>query len=132
MLRAIQKAGGEDMQIHSWKDKSWDKVTDKISRKIISGENVMISHISLTKGAVVPLHSHVSEQISYVLDGALKVWINNDELVVESGQVLVIPPNVPHRVIALEDTLDIDIFSPIRKDWLDHTDDYFRRPEGET
>lgn len=119
------------MEIHTWKNKPWEKVTDDISRKIISGENEMIAHVHLKKGAIVPEHAHVSEQITYILEGALKFWIFGEELIVGPGQVLVIPPNVPHKALALEDTLDVDIFSPIRRDWLDHTDTYFRKREGE-
>ncbi|HYK87832.1 MAG TPA: cupin domain-containing protein [Acidobacteriota bacterium] len=118
------------MKVHSWKDIAWEKVTDDISRKIITGENEMISHVYLKKDAVVPEHSHVSEQITYILEGALKFRILGEEIVVAAGQVLVIPPNVPHKAVALEDTLDVDIFSPIRRDWLDHTDSYFHRREG--
>ncbi|MBZ5617079.1 MAG: cupin domain-containing protein [Acidobacteriia bacterium] len=116
------------MEVRTWKDMSWEKVTEGISRKIICGENEMIAHVCLKRGAVVPEHSHVSEQISYILEGALRFWIRGEELVVEAGQVLVIPPNVPHKAMALQDTLDLDIFSPIRTDWLNHTDHYFQKP----
>ena len=119
------------MEIHTWKDMSWEKVTADISRKIISAENEMIAHVYLKRGAVVPEHAHVSEQITYILEGALKFWILGEELLVGAGQVLVIPPNVPHKALALEDTLDVDIFSPIRRDWLDHSDTYFRKLDGE-
>ena len=115
------------MKIHSWKDMSWEEVTDGISRKIITGVNEMIAHVHLKKDALVPEHSHVSEQISYILEGSLRFWVGGEELVVRAGEVLVIPPNVPHKALALEDTIDVDIFSPIRQDWLDHTDTYFHR-----
>ncbi len=113
------------MRIHRWKDMPWEKVTDEIARKIITGENEMIAHVQLKKDAIVPEHSHVSEQITYILEDALRFWINGEELTVAAGEVLVIPPNVAHKAIALADTLDVDIFSPIRQDWLDHTDSYF-------
>jgi len=115
------------MQVHSWSELPWEQVTHDISRKVITGTNEMIAQIHLKKDAVVPEHSHVSEQISYVLQGTLKFWVGGEELILKAGQVLVIPPNVPHKALALEDTLDIDIFSPIRQDWLDHTDTYFHR-----
>lgn len=115
------------MEIHSWKDMAWEEVTPDISRKIVTGVNEMIAHLYLKKDALVPEHSHISEQISYIVEGALKFWVAGEELVLRAGQVLVIPPNVPHKALALEDTLDIDIFSPIRQDWLDHTDTYFQR-----
>lgn len=117
------------MKIHSWKDMPWEVVTPGISRKIITGQNEMATHVFLKKGAVVPEHSHVSEQISYVMEGALSFTIRGEEIVVEAGQVLVIPPSVPHKAVALEDTLDMDLFSPIRQDWLDGTDTYFHRKD---
>lgn len=117
------------MKVHSWKDMPWEEVTPELSRKIIAGCNEMIAHVNIKKGAVVAEHSHESEQITYILEGALKFWINGEELVVGAGEVLVIPPHQAHKAVALEDTLDVDIFSPIRRDWLDHTDDYLRRGE---
>jgi quercetin dioxygenase-like cupin family protein len=75
----------------------------------------------------VPEHSHVSEQISYIVEGALRFTVGSEDVVIRSGQVLIIPPNVPHSAYALEDTMDMDLFSPIRQDWLDGTDTYFHR-----
>ncbi len=118
------------MKVHTWQDMPWERVTQEITRKIISGENEMIAHVYLKKGAVVPEHSHVSEQITYILEGVLKLSVDGQALTVAAGQVLVIPPNVPHKALAIENTLDVDIFSPIRRDWLDHTDTYFHRPDG--
>ena len=115
------------MKLHSWNDMEWEAVTDEISRKVITGRNEMVAQIQLKKDAVVPEHSHVSEQISYVVEGALRFSIGGEELVLRAGELVVIPPNVPHSAVALEDTLDVDIFSPIRQDWLDGTDTYFRR-----
>jgi len=115
------------MKVLAWSDLPWETVTSEISRKIITGAREMIAHVSLKKGAVVPQHSHVSEQITYILEGSLKFQIGGEEFVVGAGQVLVIPSGVPHMAVALEDTLDVDIFSPIRQDWLDGTDDYFHR-----
>jgi quercetin dioxygenase-like cupin family protein len=115
------------MKIHAWKEMEWEKVTDGISRKIITGENVMIAQIHLAKGAVVPEHSHLSEQMSYVIEGSLEFTMGGRTRVVTAGEVLVVPPHLPHKVIALEDTLSADIFSPIRQDWLDHTDTYFHQ-----
>jgi quercetin dioxygenase-like cupin family protein len=127
-LRQIQPLEQEEnMQVHSWSELEWEQVTHDISRKVITGKNEMIAQIFLKKDALVPEHSHVSEQISYVVEGALKFWVGGKELILNAGQVLVIPPNVPHKALALEDTLDIDIFSPVRQDWLDHTDTYFHR-----
>ena len=89
----------------------------------------MVAQVSLAKGAVVPEHDHESEQITYILEGALKFELEGREIVVNAGQVLRIPSNVPHRAVALEDTLDLDIFSPIRQDWLKKDDAYLRRGE---
>ena len=113
-----------------WTDLPEERVTDLISRRLITGDDMMIAHVYLKKDALVPQHSHHNEQITYILSGALHFWIGADrerEVVVREGEVLHIPSNVPHEARALEDTLDVDVFSPPRQDWLDGTDDYFRR-----
>ena len=112
-----------------WDKMEMEKVTDVIHRKVISGERAMLAHIYLDKGARVPMHSHENEQITYLVEGVLKFWIGDDreELVLRAGEVLHIPSNVPHEAEALEDCVDIDVFSPPRQDWLDGTDDYFRK-----
>jgi quercetin dioxygenase-like cupin family protein len=106
-----------------------ERVTDVITRKVISGEKAMVAQIFLDKGALVPKHSHENEQFTYLLEGALKFWLGEErrEVTVRAGEVLHIPSNVPHEALALEDCLDVDVFSPPRQDWLDGTDDYFRR-----
>jgi quercetin dioxygenase-like cupin family protein len=107
-----------------------EQVIDGIERRIINGDRMMLSHVYLRKGAVVPQHSHENEQFTYILEGVLRFWIGEDgaDVVdVHAGEVLHIPSNVPHKAEALEDTLDVDVFSPPRQDWLDKTDDYFRR-----
>ena len=96
-----------------------------ISRKIVTGEREMLAQIYLKKGALVPMHSHESEQMTYVLQGALKFLINGEEITVREGEVLHIPSWVEHQAEALDDTFELDLFSPIRQDWLDHTDTYF-------
>jgi quercetin dioxygenase-like cupin family protein len=98
-----------------------------ISRKVISGEKTMIAQVFFKKGGVVPEHSHEAEQITYILEGALKFELEGREVVVRKGEVLHIPSNVPHRAVALEDTLDLDVFSPPRYDWLSKDDEYLRR-----
>ena len=115
---------------HRWNDMPKEKVTDMIDRRVVVGDRMMLAHVYLAKGSIVPRHSHENEQLTYILEGALRFWIGEDgaqELVVRAGEVLVIPSNVPHKAEALEDTLDVDVFSPPRQDWLDGTDDYFRR-----
>lgn len=116
---------------HRWNDLPRQRVTDAIDRRLVVGERMMLAHVYLKKGSVVPRHSHDNEQLTYVLEGALRFSIGDDgaeQLTVRAGEVLVIPPNVPHEAEALEDTLDVDIFCPPRQDWLDGTDDYFRTP----
>jgi len=106
-------------------------VTAQLSRRLVTGERVMLAQVYLKKGCIVPRHSHENEQITWILEGALRFWIGEDgaeEIVVRAGEVLHIPSNVPHMAEALEDTLDVDVFSPIRQDWLDHTDAYFHAP----
>jgi quercetin dioxygenase-like cupin family protein len=117
------------MNVLSWEQVPVERVTDDITRQVVTGVNEMMARVLLKRGAVVPVHSHVSEQITYVAEGALRLWIGEPEreVVVGPGQFVVIPPNVPHRALALEDTVDIDVFSPIRQDWLDGTDSYFHR-----
>ncbi len=105
-----------------------EKVTDQIDRRLITGDRIMLAHVYLKKGSIVPTHSHENEQITYILEGALRFWIGEDEaeeIVVRAGEVLHIPSNVVHKALALEETLDVDVFSPPRQDWLDGTDTYF-------
>jgi quercetin dioxygenase-like cupin family protein len=106
-------------------------MSELISRKIITGEKAMVAQVFLKKDAVVPEHSHESEQITYIMEGALKFELEGREVIVRAGEVLHIPSWVPHRAVALEDTLDLDIFSPIRTDWLNKDDSYLRRGERE-
>jgi quercetin dioxygenase-like cupin family protein len=116
--------------LYRWDEMPKERVTDQIARRLVTGERIMLAHVYLTKGSVVPRHSHENEQITYILSGALRFWIGEDEgreVVVRAGEVLHIPSNLPHKAEALEDTLDVDVFSPPRQDWLDGTDDYFRR-----
>lgn len=112
-----------------WEDLPREKVTDDIHRRLFTGDSMMIAHVYLDKGAVVPTHSHHNEQLTYILEGALHFWIGEgddvEELVVAAGEVLHIPAHVPHKALALEDTFDVDVFSPPRQDWLDGTDSYF-------
>jgi quercetin dioxygenase-like cupin family protein len=115
---------------YRWSDVSRENVTAHIDRKIITGDRMMIAQVFLKKGAIVPKHHHHNEQITYILEGALRFWIGDDErevVDVRAGDVLTIPSNLPHKAEALEDTLDVDIFNPPREDWLDGTDAYLRQ-----
>jgi quercetin dioxygenase-like cupin family protein len=114
------------MEHYTWDSMEMEVLSPTISRKIISGEKAMVAQVFLAKGAVVPEHHHESEQITYILEGALQFEIEGKAIVVSKGQVLRIPSHVPHRAVALEDTLDLDIFSPIRHDWLIKDDQYLR------
>jgi quercetin dioxygenase-like cupin family protein len=98
-----------------------------IDRQFVAGERSMLARIILRKGSIVPQHSHDNEQITYVLEGALKFVIEGKELIVRSGEILVIPSNLPHSAEALEDTVDLDIFCPPREDWIRGTDAYLRK-----
>ena len=115
------------MEHFTWKTVNTEKMSEKISRKVITGEKAMVAQVFLVKDAVVPTHQHESEQIVYILEGALQFQLEGKEVVVRAGEVLHIPSNVPHSAVALEDTLDLDIFSPIRTDWLKGQDDYLRK-----
>ena len=114
---------------------TWDRIpkermTAQIDRRFVHGERAMVAQVFLKKGAVVQTHTHESEQITYILEGALRLWIGangEQDVTVHAGEILTIPSNVPHRAEALEDTLDVDVFSPPRQDWIDKTDDYLRR-----
>jgi quercetin dioxygenase-like cupin family protein len=101
-----------------------------LDRRLITGDRMMLAHVYLKKGCIVPKHSHENEQFTYILEGALRFWIGDDgaeEVIVRAGEVLHIPSHVPHQAEALEDTLDVDVFDPPRQDWLDKTDSYLRR-----
>ncbi len=120
----------EDVRHYRWDDMPRERVTDTIDRRIVTAERMMIAHVYLKKGAIVPKHSHENEQITYILEGALRFSIGEDgseQIVVSAGEVLTIPSNVPHMAEALEDTLDVDVFNPPRADWLNGTDSYFHR-----
>ncbi|HEY2847560.1 MAG TPA: cupin domain-containing protein [Pyrinomonadaceae bacterium] len=118
------------VQFYRWDAMPLENVTEHLDRRIITGDRMMLTHVYLKKGCVVPQHSHDNEQLTYILDGALKFWIGDDgeeELTLRAGEVLVIPSNVKHKAEAVEDTLDVDVFCPPRQDWLNKTDDYLRK-----
>ncbi len=107
-----------------------ERVSDTLERRLITGDRMMLAHVYLAKGCVVPKHSHANEQLTYILEGALHFWLGEDqkeEIIVRAGEVLHIPSNLPHKALALEDTLDVDIFDPPREDWLNKTDSYLRK-----
>jgi quercetin dioxygenase-like cupin family protein len=113
-----------------WDSMKKERVSDMLERRLITGERMMLAQVYLKKGCIVPKHSHENEQLTYILEGALTFSLGEDgseEVTVNAGEVLLIPSNVPHKAEALEETLDVDIFSPPRQDWLDKKDDYLRR-----
>jgi quercetin dioxygenase-like cupin family protein len=112
---------------HRWNDIAAEAITPAIARRYITGERVTVARFELKRGGIVPLHAHDNEQVSIVIDGALRFRIDGREIVVRGGEVMQIPPNVPHEVEVIEDTLVFDVFSPLRQDWIDKTDSYFRR-----
>jgi quercetin dioxygenase-like cupin family protein len=114
---------------HRWADVKEEALKGTLTRRMITGERVMIAQVMFKKGDHVPKHSHHNEQLTYILSGALRFLMGekqDEELVVRAGEVLVIPSNLPHSATALEDTLDVDVFSPPREDWLAGTDRYLR------
>jgi len=120
----------ETARHHRWEDIPREKLNDLLERQLVTAERVMLAHVYLKKGCVVPRHSHENEQLSYVLEGSLRFWIGEDESqeqVVRAGEVIALPSHLPHKVLALEDSLSLDVFSPPRQDWLDGSDDYLRR-----
>jgi quercetin dioxygenase-like cupin family protein len=110
-----------------WSDVEVEQLSSTIGRQFIVGTDMMIARVLLKKGGHVPMHHHHNEQITYILEGALRFVVGGKEVVVHAGEVLCIPPHVPHEAFALEDTVDLDIFNPPRQDWIDRDDAYLRR-----
>jgi quercetin dioxygenase-like cupin family protein len=109
-----------------WNQVEREKLNDLIDREMVVGDKIMLARVFLKKGAHVPEHHHHNEQVTYILEGTLKFAIDGKEIVVRAGEVLCIPSNMPHEAWALEDTLDLDVFTPPREDWLNKADDYLR------
>jgi quercetin dioxygenase-like cupin family protein len=114
------------LQYIPWNTVPVEDLNPLLQRHFVVGQNIMVARVLLKKGCIVPLHSHHNEQVTYVLDGALKFFIDGKEIVIHSGEVLTIPPHMPHKAEALEDTVDLDIFNPPRADWINKTDQYLR------
>ena len=109
-----------------WKDVELEHLNPQLDRQMITGQNLMLARVLLKKGVIDPEHSHENEQLTYILEGALKFWIDGREIVVSAGEVLCIPPHMPHKAQAVEDTVDLDVFYPPRQDWLNKSDAYLR------
>ena len=111
---------------HRWADIAPEQMNTLTTRQYVVGTNTMLARLVLKKGAHVPLHRHMNEQMSHVVEGALNFMIEGKEVTVRAGEVLCIPPHVPHEVVALEDSVALDIFNPQRQDWIDGDDAYLR------
>lgn len=109
-----------------WTDLELETLNPLIQRHFVVGDQIMLARILLKKGAQVPRHSHVNEQVTWILEGALQFSIDGREVVVRAGEVLCIPPHLPHAAVALEDTVDVDVFTPPRQDWITKEDAYLR------
>ena len=115
---------------HRWDQMPLETLKGNITRRFVSTERMMVAHVYFKKGDDVPRHSHENEQITYILQGALHFWFGEAgeyEFTVNAGELVVIPSNLPHRALALHDTLDVDIFCPPRQDWLTGSDAYLRK-----
>jgi quercetin dioxygenase-like cupin family protein len=110
----------------AWKNVEREELNPLIGREMVVGNKIMLARVLMKKGAHVPMHQHHNEQVTYILEGALKFAIDGKEIVVRAGEVLCIPSNMPHEAWAVEDTLDLDVFDPPREDWLNKTDNYLR------
>jgi len=109
-----------------WSSVEVEALNPLLGRHFVVGQNIMLARVLLKKGCIVPEHSHPNEQLTFILQGALKFWIDGKVIVVNAGECLTIPPNMPHKAEAMEDTVDFDVFSPPRADWMSGTDAYLR------
>lgn len=115
---------------YRWDDLPKEALKPDLARRLISGDRIMLAHVYLEKGCVVPKHAHENEQLTYILEGTLRFWLGEDEsevVDVAAGEVLHLPSHLPHKAEALEATLDVDVFAPPRQDWLEGSDAYLRR-----
>jgi quercetin dioxygenase-like cupin family protein len=110
----------------AWSTIPIENLNAQLGRQLIVGQDLMLARVLLKKGCIVPEHSHPNEQLTYIVEGALKFWIDGKEIVIRPGEVLTIPPNMPHKAEALEDTVDMDVFYPPRADWMSGKDSYLR------
>jgi quercetin dioxygenase-like cupin family protein len=121
-----QRRAKAELKHIPWSSIELEDLNPLLQRQFVVGQSVMVARVLLKRGCVVPEHSHHNEQITYILEGALKFWIDGKEIVVKAGEVLTIPPHMPHKAEAVEDTVDLDIFNPPRADWINKTDKYLR------
>src|SRR6202167_2908313 len=126
--RAVTKhaASNAQHQYIPWRTIPLEDLNPLLQRQFVVGQELMLARVLLKKGCIVAQHSHHNEQLTYIVEGALKFWIDGREIVVQAGEVLCIPANMPHQAEALEDTVDLDVFNPPRADWINKTDQYLR------
>ena len=127
--RALTKhaAAPAALQHIPWHTIPLEDLNSLLQRQFVVGQEIMLARVLLKKGCIVPEHSHHNEQLTYIVEGALKFWIDGKEIIVHAGEVLCIPSNMPHKAEAMEDTVDLDIFAPPRADWINKTDQYLRK-----
>jgi len=114
------------LQYIPWHTIPLEDLNPLLQRQFVVGQEIMLARVLLKKGCIVPEHSHHNEQLTYILEGALKFWIDGKEILVHAGEVLCIPAHMPHKAEAIEDTVDLDVFNPPRADWINKTDQYLR------
>ncbi len=131
MSQTDQASPTNQLSHTNWDDIPIEQLNPLIGRQFLVGTNVMIARVLLKQGAIVPLHHHHNEQVTYIIEGALKFILKTEtgdqEVTVRAGEVLCIPPNLPHEAHAIEDTVNLDIFNPPRQDWIDRDDAYLRK-----
>ncbi len=125
---ALKKSPASKMELKyvPWSSVELEDLNPLLQRQFVVGNDIMVARVLMKKGCIIPLHSHHNEQFTYILEGALKFWIDGKEIVVNAGEVLTIPPHMPHKAEALVDTVDLDVFNPPRADWINKTDQYLR------
>ena len=126
--KAATKGRASKMELRHvpWQTIDLEDLNPLLQRQFVVGHDIMVARVLMKKGCIIPLHSHYNEQFTYILEGALKFWVDGKEIVVNAGEVLTIPPHMPHKAEALLDTVDLDVFNPPRADWINKTDQYLR------
>jgi quercetin dioxygenase-like cupin family protein len=125
-VRTRRAAAPAALQYIPWKSVPLEELNPLLQRQFVVGQELMLARVLLKKGCIVPEHSHHNEQLTYIVEGALKFWIDGRAIVVNAGEVLCIPAHMPHKAEALEDTIDLDVFNPPRADWINKSDQYLR------
>lgn len=115
------------MDVRNWNELPVEQLNPLLGRQMAHTQTMTVGRIVLAKGCHVPPHEHPHEQIANVLSGRLRFVVGGDERIVEAGSSVLIPGGVPHEVEALEDSVVLDVFSPVREDWLGGDDAYLRR-----